>query len=116
MPRSSTDLVPVRLVSLRRWSAKEARTILNSLDASRMSVREFAARYGLDAQRLYRWRAQLAAERPATAPTFLEITQSVGAAIEVVLRSGHVVRVKDGFDEEAFRRVVAVLDAPVAAC
>jgi hypothetical protein len=67
-------------------------------------------------QRLYRWRAQLAAERPAIAPAFLEIKQSSGDAIEVLLRSGHVIRVRDGFGEDALRRVVAVLDAPVSPC
>ena len=112
MPRSSPDLVPVRLVGRRRWSAKEARTILESLDRSRLSVREFAVRLGVDAQRLYRWRAQLA----ATMPAFLEIKQSASEAIEVVLRSGYVIRVKEGFGEDALRRVVAVLDVPVVAC
>jgi transposase-like protein len=112
MPRSSPDLVPVRLVARRRWSANEARTILESLDGSRLSVREFAARHGVDAQRLYRWRAQLA----AAAPAFLEIKQPASEAIEVVLRSGYVIRLKDGFGEDVLRRVVAVLDVPVAAC
>jgi transposase-like protein len=116
MPRSSSDLVPVRLVARRRWSAKEARTILKGLEVSRLSVREFAAQHGLEAQRLYRWRAQLAAAGAAIAPPFIEIKESAGEAIEVVLRSGHVIRVKDGFGEDALRRVVAVLEALVAAC
>jgi transposase-like protein len=112
MPRSPTDRVPTRVSARRRWRAKEARAILKQLDASGLSVREFAARYGLETQRLYRWRAQLASTGPAAAPPFVEIERSVGpgVAIEVVLRSGHVIRVRDGFGEDALRRVVAVLD------
>jgi transposase-like protein len=90
MPRTLTDLVPIRLSARRRWRAKEARAILKHLDTSGLSVREFAARYGLETQRLYRWRAQLASPGPAAAPPFVEIERSPGVAIEVVLRSGHV--------------------------
>jgi transposase-like protein len=115
MPRSLTDLVPTRLSARRRWRAKESRAILKHLDASGLSVREFAARYGLQAQRLYRWRAQLASPGPAAAPQFVEIERSPGVAIEVVLRSGHVIRVRDGFGEDALRRVVAVLDGASSA-
>jgi hypothetical protein len=82
MPRSLTDLVPTRLSARRRWRAKEARVILKHLDASGLSVREFAARYGLETQRLYRWRAQLASPAPAAAAPFVEIERPPGAAIE----------------------------------
>jgi transposase-like protein len=115
MPRSLTNLVPTRLSARRRWRAKEARAILKHLDGSGLSVREFAARYGLETQRLYRWRAQLASPGPATAPSFVEIGRSPGVAIEVVLRSGHVIRVRDGFGEDALRRVVAVLEGDSSA-
>jgi transposase-like protein len=79
-------------------------------------VREFAERHGLDAQRLYRWRAQLASPGSPPAPPFVEIKRSSSSAIEVVLRSGHVVRVQEGFGEDAFRRVVAVLEAADTPC
>jgi transposase-like protein len=115
MPRSHVDLVPTRLSTRRRWRAKEARAILKHLDASGLSVREFATRYGLETQRLYRWRAQLASPGPEAAPPFVEIERPAGAAIEVVLRSGHVIRVRDGFGEDALRRVVAVLDGATSA-
>ncbi len=100
MPRSLAGLVLGDVAARRRWSAEEARAVLKRLDASGLSVREFAARHGLDAQRLYRWRAQLAmAGSPAAA--FIEIKPPASTAIEVVLRSGHVIRVGDGFGEEA---------------
>jgi hypothetical protein len=81
-----------------------------------MSVRAFAARHGVDEQRLNRWRAQLAAASPAPAPAFVEIRGSTTAAIDVALRSGHMVRVPDGFTEETLRRVVAVLDGGDEQC
>lgn len=76
----------------------------------------FATRHGLDAQRLYRWRTQLGGGSAATAPAFVEIKRTAIAAIEVVLRSGHVLRVPDGVGEETLRRVVAALESPAGSC
>jgi transposase-like protein len=88
--------------------------VLDRLEASGQSVREFAEREGVDRQRLYRWRAQLGA---TTAPTFVEIARAgSGATIEVVLRSGRVLRVADGFSEETLRRVVEILDDWAPGC
>jgi transposase-like protein len=97
------------LRSKRRWSRDEAGTVLESLTASGLTVREFADREGLDPQRLHRWRGALSKD---AAPAFVEIAraQSTGV-VEVVLRSGHVVRVNEGFSEAALRRVVATLGA-----
>jgi transposase-like protein len=117
MPRSLTRLVSSSLVSRRRWTAEDARTILDRVDASGLSLREFAAREGVDSQRLYRWRAQLRSAGHLTSPAFVEIKASAAVAtIEVVLRSGHVVRVRDGFGEDTLRRLVAVLDEPDSQC
>lgn len=85
MPRPSTALVRAQLFPRRRWNAKEAGAILKSLEVSGLSVLEFAARYGLNAQRLYRWRSQLAMECPVTTLPFVEIKRSPSEAIEVVL-------------------------------
>ena len=115
MPRRLVDLVPAGLSARRRWNAEYAGAILKQFEASGMSVREFATRHGIDAQRLYRWRSQLGSEAAGT-PAFVEIKPAGGRAIEVVLRSGHIVRVADGFVEETLRRVVAVLDGTVTAC
>jgi hypothetical protein len=84
-------------------------------------LREFAGRHGLGVQRLYRWRAELSSQSPASLPptTFVEIARppaTVRAPIEVVLRSGVVLRVPGGFDEEDLRRVLAVVDGRVAPC
>ena len=104
MPRSlARTLVPFPSSVRRRWSAAEARAILDRLDSSGLSVREFAARAQLGVQRLYRWRAQLGSGLAAR-PAFVEIKPKSVATIEVVLRSGHVLRVPEGFGEESLRR------------
>jgi transposase-like protein len=116
MRRSLAGLVRGRDVSRRRWSAEEASAALKRLDESGLSVREFAVRQGLNAQRLYRWRAQLGTVSAVAPPAFVEIKPPTVVAIEVVLRSGHVVRLHDGFGEETLRRVVAALDGLAARC
>jgi hypothetical protein len=80
---------------------------------SGLSVREFAEAEGLDAQRIYRWRSALGEKRT---PALVEFRRpAVAAPIEVFLRTGHVVRVSDGFSEKTLRRVMAVLSADGAA-
>jgi transposase-like protein len=116
MPRSLfAGSLTARLSSKRRWSADEARSVLERLTASGLTVRQFAERQGVDPQRLYRWRSVIG-EGPS--PAFVEITRPTSTArVEILLRSGHVVRVSEGFSEEALRRVVAILgDGAPPAC
>lgn len=42
-----------------RWTPEEASIVLAKQTASGLSVQQFAAREGLDAERLYRWRRRL---------------------------------------------------------
>lgn len=118
MPRHFDERGLARLVRQRRWNREEAGAVLKQLDASGQSVREFAERHGVDVQRLYRWRVELGSAPPASgsAPAFVEIKPVAREAMEVALRSGHVVRVPDGFSEEALRRVVAVLEGQDERC
>jgi transposase-like protein len=104
------NVVTSAAVVRRRWRAAEAEAVLGELESSGLSVSGFAAREGLDAQRLYRWRAQLAATG-AMGPRFVEVKTVAAAALEVVLRSGVVVRVPNGFCEDSVRRLVGLLDA-----
>jgi transposase-like protein len=115
MPRAPARHRKTDLPSLkRRWTPEDARAVLAELEASGLSLREFAEREGLDRQRLYRWRAQIGV---AAEPTFIEIARpSSGAVIEVVLRSGHMLRVPAGFEAETVRRLVAILGDEAAAC
>jgi hypothetical protein len=53
----------------------------------------------------------------ATAPAFMEIRRCTPATpVEIVLRSGHVLRVVDGFGEETVRRLLALLEDGGARC
>jgi hypothetical protein len=86
--------------------------------ASGLSPSEFAARRGLDVQRLYRWRRRLAASpagelqaEPAVAG-FIELSGGVPQAwvIEVVVRSERVLRAPAGIDPEVLLRLVEALE------
>ena len=98
--------------SRRRWTRTDARAALSALRASRLSVAAFAAREHLDAQRLYRWRRQLsAASRVAQVdPAFVEIRPRQAEPVEVVLRSGRVLRVSESISSLALERLVLVLE------
>jgi transposase-like protein len=103
-----------RLSSKKRWTVDDARSVLERLTASGLTVREFAEREGVDPQRLYRWRSEIG---ECSALAFVEVARPTSARpVEVLLRSGHVVRVSEGFSEEALRRVVAVLGDEASAC
>jgi hypothetical protein len=90
-----------------------------------MPLLDFAREHGLQPERLYRWRRRLGAvtDRKAVAPSFSELAIRDGkvieiddARIEIVLRSGLIVRLGRGFDAEALRQVVAVLGDLDRAC
>jgi hypothetical protein len=119
---ASEGLLGTAVTAGQRWSGKEAGAVLDRLDASGLTVAEFATRAKLDAWRLYRWRQKLGRTRVsrrvrrAKQPTFVEIRATAPVAVEVVLRSGHVLRVPDGFGEEQLRRLIAVLDHSESPC
>jgi transposase-like protein len=103
-----------RLSLKRRWTVDDARSVLQRLTGSGLTVREFAEREGVDPQRLYRWRTVVG---ECSAPAFVEVARPMSAGpVEVLLRSGHVVRLNEGFSEETLRRVVAILEYEAPAC
>jgi hypothetical protein len=112
MPRSLArgGLADVLRRARRRWTDVDAAAVLAALDASRLSVYAFATREGLDADRLYRWRLRLQGSRRHRSPAFVEIKPAATSPIEVLLRSGLVLRVPGGFDEGTLRRLVRTLD------
>ena len=93
--------------------------------ASGLSGREFAERKGLTVERLWVWKRRLRAageltpSAPATSaskPSFLPVViaasragVSTHAPLEVVMHSGHTVRVPADFDDTALLRLLAVL-------
>ena len=101
-----------------QWSEVEARGVLGAWRKSGLSIERFAAERGLSFKRIYWWRKKL--EGPAAsvqtpkALTLLPVQlvdPKRGEPVTVLLRSGHMLKVGRGFDEEAFARVVAVLEA-----
>ena len=111
MPKNlSRHLVSSSSSPRRRWPSEEARAVLERLRASGLSVREFAAVENLAVQRLYRWRAHLGSTSSGNGE-FVEIKPAAFRVIEVVLRSGEMLRVPRDFDEETLRRLGALARA-----
>jgi hypothetical protein len=101
-----------------KWSEVEARGVLEAWRRSGQSLESFAKQRGLVAQRLRWWKAKfenvetaLATTTPAMPPVRVGAESSRrGEPVTVLLRSGHILKVSHGFDEEAFARVVAILE------
>lgn len=113
MPRARA-LAEVR--SRRRWTAAEASAVVAALDSSGLSVARFAVREDVDPQRLYMWRRRLRSDSSAAGPAFVEIHAPATSVFEVVLRTGHVLRVAPSFDAAALRRLIAVLEEVSPSC
>ncbi|MHB8533588.1 MAG: IS66 family insertion sequence element accessory protein TnpA [Solirubrobacteraceae bacterium] len=92
----------------KRWSERDAREAIAALEESGQPVSVFAARHGLDAQRLYLWRRRL---RQPGRPAFIEVKSAAGRCIEVELQSGRVLRVPERFDAESLRELLEVLES-----
>ena len=83
-----------------------------------MPLERFARQRGFVPQRLRWWRRKFeTAEQaraliaPAVLPVRVSSEQSPrGEPVTVLLRTGHLIKVPRGFDEEAFTRVVALLE------
>jgi hypothetical protein len=101
----------------RRWTHDQAHAALAALASSGEPVSAFAARHGLDAQRLYTWRRRLNGSAPAaTAAAFVEvIPEPLGQGhrgFEVLLTTGDVVRVPPRFETDDLARLLAVVRGP----
>jgi hypothetical protein len=102
------------------WSEVEARGILEAWRRSGLCVQQFAEQRGIVPQRLRWWKHKIdAGEKPlaeSAAPALLPVrfkaaaTRSRGEPVTVLLRTGHMLKVSHGFDEDAFARVVALLE------
>ena len=104
-----------RKVSRKGAAAKWARRV-ERLKRSGLSIRTFAAREGLSVGSLSRWKCRL--ERESGFPKFIELKAratpeakpSAAEGFEVVLGSGRLVRVSDGFDAAELGRLVTALE------
>ena len=101
-----------------RWSAEDAREVIAALERSGKAVREFATEHGLDPQRVYLWRRRLGegagpttfqevVVRPSTVNQVASATD--GICFEVVMTTGHVIRVPQSFDRAALERLLDVV-------
>ena len=105
----------------RRWTPKEAKRVLAAQAESGLPLSAFAQREGLSANRLFRWRRRLSTTSPKpltfeevvrreTAPPVLEPAPAARERLEIVLRSGLIVRVGDSFNADALRRLLDIVD------
>jgi hypothetical protein len=94
-----------------RWTEGEAETVLEALDVSGLSTAEFASLKGIDPQRLYFWRRRLGqARRVAPAPAFVEVRSRSIGHVEIVLRSGRILRAAESIEAAVLRRSVDALE------
>lgn len=103
----------------RRWTEKEARAALAALAESRLSTRAFAAREGIDVQRLHSWRRKFEASpspEVVAPPAFVELRPASPERVEVVLRSGIILRVSESIEGATVRRLVDALDPSRSPC
>lgn len=90
--------------------------------ASGLNVRAFCRSEGLSEPSFYSWRRTIAERDAATTsaastPAFVPLTVvpvSAPPILELVLRSGHLLRIPHGYDPEQLRQVLAALE--VASC
>jgi transposase-like protein len=123
-PRSIQDRRLSELAHKQRWTAPDARAVLQAHADSGQSVAAFARRLGLAPWRLYDWQRRLPrrGEKPGgAAPSFLpvRIVPSSGqladpgdpsSGIEIVLGGGRRIRVGATFDPAVLARVLEVLE------
>jgi transposase-like protein len=110
MPKAR--LLPALYSTGRRWTEEDARIVLAAQGSSGLSVVAFAAREGIDPQRLYFWGRRFGRSAAETAqPPFIEVRGTAERErVEILLRSGRVVRVADTIDAEILRRLVDALE------
>ena len=104
-------------VATRRWRESQARVVLAELEASGLGVLDFCRRYGLDHQRIGFWQRRLGRVGDGGRSEFLVPVKVVGSrpvgddeAIEIVVRGERSIRVRPGFDGDALRRILEVLE------
>lgn len=117
-----------RTVARPRWNERQARIVVEVLEASGETTAKFACRHGIKEERLAGWLRRL--RRPAgpvvPLPEALFVPVHVvdehkevepdsnaieSSGIELALPGGRVVRLSVGFDRETLTRVVSTLEA-----
>ena len=111
------------LLTRRRWKPVEAQEVLAAVDRSGLLLDEYASTYGVEEQRLVRWRRRLAADAlplvrfrevtpsaPPATSVRAEIPSEACPRYEIALPAGRAIRITGAFDDGAVRRLVEILD------
>ncbi|MFH1689285.1 MAG: hypothetical protein ABIE42_03500 [Candidatus Eisenbacteria bacterium] len=124
MARSSSKTLGA-IMQRSRWTLEDAKVVLEAASRSGLPLNGFAAQHEVPPWRIYRWSCRLR-KGPSTDGLvgFQEIPvdradhgmHGEDERIEVLLPSGHAVRVGAQFDEGALRRVLAILDDLAVSC
>jgi transposase len=105
----------------RRWSVEEKQAIVAESLGPNVSIMGVARKHGIGTGQLYGWRHQFLTSGPGQAVSFarVELTSELhrlagrvrppSGLIEIALPGGATVRVDAQVDEQALRRVLAVL-------
>ena len=116
------DSVVVEAAARPRWRKDDARLVLDAWRRSGQTMSAFARLYGIQYERLSRWKRRLHGEpngelRAAVRfhpvrvrPAERQRNDSVDR-IELVLSEGRSIRVPQGFDADDLRRLLAVVEA-----
>jgi len=120
MSKTSAAIEVGRLKQSCYWREQDGRAVIEAWRRSGLPLATFARQHGLGATRVRWWRNRLdeRAPQPPSAPVGLIPVTVVGTSIavtkpptmEIVLASGHVVRVRDDFNAEALVKLVRVLE------
>lgn len=100
------------LVRVKCWREQHAKQVLDIWRASDLSLLGFCRRYGIGYKRLLRWEHLL---KEHAAIPFMQIEsipqeRYVDDHMEVMLHNGRSIRIQPGFDPEALRRAIRVVE------
>lgn len=122
MSNRSISKQMARLRSRSYWREADGRVAVDAWRGSGLTLAGFARQHGLSAQRVRWWRDRLdgdASFAPLSPATIVPVTvvetaprtSSPASMMEVVLASGHIVRVGVDFDAAALEKLVRTLEA-----
>jgi hypothetical protein len=121
MSSSNGSIELARLKRRSYWREEDGRVVVEAWRRSGLPSATFARQHGLGETRVRWWRNRLdepARRPPSPSPTLIPVTivetpasSAKRSSMEVVLASGHVVRVGTDFDAEALVKLVRVLEA-----
>jgi transposase-like protein len=115
-------VVAQRASRSRYWREADARPLLAALSDSGLSVTDFAREFGIHASRIERWQRRLAAHDGTEAPVppaleplsfhpiHVVVDEPSSSGLELVLRNGRRIAVREGFDPRVLERLICVLE------